>query len=714
MGWLSDWENRIKCTIDNTNIDDTLSNFPVLLHISATSGISAADLTAFFTELAADANRKKIAVTTDDGTTECYVEIERFDYANLAAWLWVKVPSVASGSTTILYLYYDSEHADNDSYVGDTTDAVTYNVWDANFKLVMHMAQDPNGDVADAIKDSTSNAIHGTPAGSMTSADLVDGKVGKGQEFDGLDDTIKASVFAKLNLNSGNYTIETLARPNFDLDQVSDDAILLVKSDNTLNPAWLLKLDTTTDTVQFVTFNPIGSIGNNVFATKTSWNAGQWYYISVVFNGSSYQFSVDGVGVGNPAGSTNAASSNSGLTIGRGGNVADYQPFAGAMDEVRISGTNRSAAWVKATYYSNWDALITFEFGDLESYTDLTTEIKASEEVITDLPSEIVAGLESLTDLNSEIITGGTSLIDLKSDIAADFLTAFENLSTEISAKAQKVLDLLTDIRAAIDYTFEDLLTEIECKAYSLHDLNTEIKASDYAFYSLKTSIEAVRSKWWLKSEIIAGCAARYSFNTEWNPNRFLNTEIEAIKPYNFSFNTVSGSSYAATSQQIEILTATGTYPLRTLFLDYIMPGSSNEYVFKLWFSRGISGGTTLKNAKIKAEYINVSDSGGFEIVTLEWISCKVGSGEYQAVSETPINLGDILCDSYLDITLKVTCRDCSLSRGLIFFKLIFTGDLRESIFGDKVVYNDGSRYFFGNVDDYESQAFVARLYVVT
>jgi len=350
--------------------------------------------------------------------------------------------------------------------------------------------------------------------------------------------------------------------------------------------------------------------------------------------------------------------------------------------------------------------------GAATSLTDLNVEIKASEEIITDLLSEIIAGVESLTDLNSEIRVGGTSLIDLKSDIAADFLTDFVNLSTEISASAQEVLDLLTEISAG-KVSLSDLLSEIITKAQKIYDLKSEIAALTPTIIDLKTSIEAVRSKWWLKSEIKAGCAARYSFDTEWNPNRFLMTEIAAKKPHEFSFNTISGSNYAATSPQIEILTATGTYPLRTLFLDYITPGSENEYVFKLWFARGLGGGAALKNAKIKAEYINTSDAGGFEIVELGIISVKVGDGEYQTVSTTPLLLGDILADSYLDLSLKITIRDCTLSRGLIFFKLILTGDLKESLYSDKVVYGDGSQYFLAEVDDYTSNDFVCRLYIV-
>ena len=98
---VSIWANRLKLTIDSSKIDTAdLTDFPVMVHLSAASGIGDADVSAVFDELASDANRKKIAVTTSDGTTQCYVEIEKWDDANEVAWLHVKVPTVAYDADT--------------------------------------------------------------------------------------------------------------------------------------------------------------------------------------------------------------------------------------------------------------------------------------------------------------------------------------------------------------------------------------------------------------------------------------------------------------------------------------------------------------------------------------------------------------------------------------------------------------------------------------
>jgi len=358
--------------------------------------------------------------------------------------------------------------------------------------------------------------------------------------------------------------------------------------------------------------------------------------------------------------------------------------------------------------------LMEWAAAETTTFIDLLTEIKASETVLYDLFSSIKAGSLTIQDLNCFIDALGQSLTDLKSDIAADYLTDFKNLSTEISANAQEVLDLLTEIKAS-NQTLIDLDVEVVAKAQQTVNLLSEIKASSYFFYNLNTNIAADTGYTYrnLLTEIKAGCSAKYSFTTEWNPNRFLSTEIEAKKLHEFSFKTMTGASYSATSPKIELLPSAGTYPLRTLFLDYTVLGTENIYPMELHWARGLYGKDGLKNAKVRAEYIDTSYPGGWEIVTGDWLSCSINGGDYQTVNATPLNLGEILCDSHLDFDLKVVCRDCVLSRGLVFFKLIFTGDFQESIYGDSIVYGDGSKYHVGIYDDYESNPFVCRIYIV-
>jgi len=361
LGWLSGWDQRIKLTIDKDVVDTAnQTNFPVMVYLSAASGIGDVDVSCVFDELTADANRKKIAVTSSDGTTELYAEIERWDDANEKAWLHVKVPSVAYDADTILYLYYDADHADNDTYVGDTTDAVTHNVWDSNFEAVYHMAQDPNGDAAGAIKDSTVNANDGTPAGGMTTADLVDGKVGKAIDFDGTDDeidigTVNPGVGTALTLEAVTY-LKTLP--------VGTPSSLVGKYNNNANRrSYYFTVDVTTNYLKYSLQESLSAFSANTQVWgATGLSVETWHYCAATFlTESSLKVYLDGALDGTNVATvpTDYHDSVEPVLISNDENGSGH-PSDDKKCEVRISSSERSAAWIKATYNSLWDSLITF------------------------------------------------------------------------------------------------------------------------------------------------------------------------------------------------------------------------------------------------------------------------------------------------------------------------------------------------------------------
>ena len=352
LAWLSGWDNRIKLTIDKDVVDTAnQTNFPVMVYLSAASGIGDVDVSCVFDELTADANRKKIAVTSSDGTTELYVEIESWDDANEKATLHVKVPSVAYNADTILYLYYDADHADNDTYVGDTTDAVTHNVWDEWFEGVWHMAQDPNGDGADAIKDSTSHANEGTPAGTMLTEDLVDGQVGKGIAFDGTDDCMAVPDSADFDFTDA-FTLEAI----YDPVETYRDGRLIYRYDTTSTDGYFLtQYDSGSGTYRLTVFVS----GSNASIDSDAAPTGAYQHIAGVRSAAgALGLYIDGAVQADIGTLSGAIDSSGDLFI-----CSDLTPSTfgyGIIDEVRISSTERSAAWIKATHHSLGDSLITF------------------------------------------------------------------------------------------------------------------------------------------------------------------------------------------------------------------------------------------------------------------------------------------------------------------------------------------------------------------
>jgi hypothetical protein len=342
----------------------------VLIKLSSQAGKTGFDATAIFDDLC-EHNKKKIAITTfvGDVETQNYVEIEYWDQANEVAFLWTKVPTVSSGTDTVLYLYYDSTHTTNSGYVGDITETPAQNVWNDNFVGVWHMCQDPAGDVADSIKDSKSGGYHGTPAGTMTSEDLVDGKISKAIDFDGGDDRLIISdnaVFRGLS----EITVELYVNADTKGDW---EKLLDYSSAASQNADRKYRFQFNNDADQDLTFVLWNDADDAIGATSiNAFTSGSYRYVVGVYDGTNnadairiYDNSALSSSVAGTGDTINNASAGD-LWFGAEQWTGPRNIYDGKIDEIRISKVARSGAWIEATYYSNEDSLITF---DLETFT---------------------------------------------------------------------------------------------------------------------------------------------------------------------------------------------------------------------------------------------------------------------------------------------------------------------------------------------------------
>ena len=213
---------RKKITIDSSKIDEDLIHFPLPIDLGPYVGINGADVTDIFDEVGS--NYFKIAITKPDGTTQLYIEVEQWDVIGQKALLWVSKSdfTISSTSDTDLYLYYDSTATDNSGYVG--LPGSRTEVWNSDFAAVYTMAQDPSAG-AGSILDSTYNGNDGTPAGSMTSSDLVAGRLGHAIDFDGVDDRILFSDLTMMNFSISDFAVSVAFKA--DVSQPNAYPILL-------------------------------------------------------------------------------------------------------------------------------------------------------------------------------------------------------------------------------------------------------------------------------------------------------------------------------------------------------------------------------------------------------------------------------------------------------------------------------------------------------
>jgi len=344
--WLGDWAHRVELTIDHTDIDSTLTDFPVLLYLSSSSGYNSDDISFIFDELGSDANRTKIAVTTSDGTTECYVEVEKWDDASEEAWLWTKVPSVSSSVDTELYFYYDSAHAANIAHVGDTNSAAAENVWDSNFKAVYHMS---DGADTSHIYDSTSNNYDGTKLSAGNPVEAT-GKIANAQDF------------------STDYIDTSLSSA-----ETSQTVEMWVYSYSAGDKEYMLDIQTGRLIFGYGS-GTAGKIGIYDGAWKTFGNSpslNTWHKLVFILNGgtSKAKLFIDNVQLGVELSYSPKVVGGT-VRIGERYSGDPYY-FNGKEDEIKLSNIIRTDIWNKATYESERDDLL--DWGSEEELVSVVT-----------------------------------------------------------------------------------------------------------------------------------------------------------------------------------------------------------------------------------------------------------------------------------------------------------------------------------------------------
>lgn len=343
--WFNeDWEFRKAITIDPLKVPSDQSDFPVLISVTDT------DIAA-----AAQTDGDDILFTSSDGVTQLSHEIEKYVSGTGELVAWVKVPSVSGSVDTVLYVYYGNPT------VGNQEDPI--NVWDADFVGVWHLKEDPGPGGAGDIKDSTSNANHGTADASMTPGDLVAAQVGDGIEMDGSDDLIDLLSPATLD-NLGPLTISCWLNPATIVAAFFSHPV--AKRLSAIQGRWTSELDDTSPEVNTYEFN-LNFSGANLKRTSINnvISFDVWQHVVFTWDGSSsavnvhiykdgveltYQATVDGGG---------SRDDDAAASVFIGGRDDGSGNFEGIIDEVRISKIVRTADWI-LTEFNNQDSPATF------------------------------------------------------------------------------------------------------------------------------------------------------------------------------------------------------------------------------------------------------------------------------------------------------------------------------------------------------------------
>jgi hypothetical protein len=187
----------------------------------------------------------------------------------------------------------------------------------------------------------------------MDSNDLVDGVIGKSIDFDGVNDRINCGNLGTLPV-SGTLSfwfeapvLENSRGPLCTHYANGNRGIRISAPASGLCRAHIGD-DTGTNFVNHTLLNP-------VFVDTP-------YHVVITWSQTTDTISawMNNILVRNESAQTYWASSIADFAPGQGYSTDADRHWKGTVDEVRVSSTRRSSAWVKADYYSNLDDLITY------------------------------------------------------------------------------------------------------------------------------------------------------------------------------------------------------------------------------------------------------------------------------------------------------------------------------------------------------------------
>lgn len=336
---LANWMYRREITINYSKIDEDLTDFPITIMLSSSN----------FDFSKVQDNGEDLRFMDDDGNVLSY-EIERFSLIEEEAVFHVKVPFISSNENTIMYIYYGNDNTYSTANAQD--------VWDDDYQLVLHMGA--------SLLDSTSNNNDATNYGSTY---VSDGQVGGARSFDGVDDYLLAPGTSVPVGDEITVSLYTKGGSNLPLDGTT---VIEARAGNAAYGRLVnVHLPWSNEWVYADLGNNGGydriATGVSSAIYKDSWQYWSFTkdavagYMQIIANDTQLDYGT-GKTKSFPAATTD-------LIIGNGydegdNDISTGKPWEGIISEVRISGIERSDAWIKAEYNSLNNTLISIDISE--------------------------------------------------------------------------------------------------------------------------------------------------------------------------------------------------------------------------------------------------------------------------------------------------------------------------------------------------------------
>lgn len=310
--WNKDWSFRKKITIDIPKGQDEIGNltgsFPLLIRLHAGN--------FGFVDTAEDGG--DLRFVAEDDKTLLPFQIERYDWANGLAYVWVQLPRLAGGQAPAsLWLYFGNANAKS---LGDGK-----SVWDSAQTLAYHFA-----DRQTSPRDSTAQGKDPT---RFTATLSPNGAIDFAGHFDG---TQQIAVPAGSSLRIG--AAGTLTVSAWVKSEASQSTVLFQQADG--RKSVVLALDGDVPVLRVTSED-----GRTVItpAAKGRLTVGDWHHLAMTSGAGRVSLFLDGVEIA--AGQMGLPEMGGEITFGGGPAGAG---FKGLLDEIRLANQPRNPAWLKA------------------------------------------------------------------------------------------------------------------------------------------------------------------------------------------------------------------------------------------------------------------------------------------------------------------------------------------------------------------------------
>jgi len=329
-----------KIIINSSQVVSSLSNFPVLIHI-----VDDSDL---YSGCSNDSGYDIVFYDSTNSTKFAHeIEYWNWDTGNsqVDADIWVNVTSVSGTSDTVIWMYYG-----NNSVTSSQENPS--GVWDSHYLLVYH-CDEASGNLI----DSTSNNNNATLHGSATYHDT--GIVGYGINLsnDGSDPE-NGFIYPDLGIYDGNadFTWECWATCSFAGGGRTGYIITGVGEGRVVSHFH------ETSNIYFQ-YRDTGGTWHDLYY---GYSANTWYHVGMSYAGSGDRdLIINGVNRDSDTDSSNFESSTYDNTIGYSGyGGSDSSGLDGIIDEIRISDTKRSDAYLITSYNNMVNQTSFISFGN--------------------------------------------------------------------------------------------------------------------------------------------------------------------------------------------------------------------------------------------------------------------------------------------------------------------------------------------------------------